>query len=441
MKKIILASLLVSSFAVKAQLVQNIYGTGVGIDNGTIYYSANENSFFGYLAGRYTDAKEGAIRNTFVGHKSGNNNYRGYSNTFLGFESGLNNTLGTGNTFSGANSGNSNTTGSYNVFSGIQSGFSNTTGSLNVFTGVNAGFYNLADNNSFYGAYSGMNNVNGTNNSFFGANSGLNNKGSNNSFFGAGAGTANTTGSFNVFNGVSSGGSNINGTGNVFSGVWSGALNVDGNNNTYTGNYAGANNKGSDNVYVGANAGQQNPNGSFNTYIGFQSGMLSTGSNNVLVGRKAGYSETGSQKLYISNSETTTPLIYGDFASNKLGIGGINTFPSTAGTVNVSAYTLFVKGGILTEEVRIALKSGWADYVFASDYKLASLSEVEAFIKQNNHLPNVPSAAEVAENGIGLGDMSRIQQEKIEELTLYLIEQNKKIEELTEQVKILSERK
>ncbi|MBC8644628.1 hypothetical protein H9W95_12920 [Flavobacterium lindanitolerans] len=68
------------------------------------------------------------------------------------------------------------------------------------------------------------------------------------------------------------------------------------------------------------------------------------------------------------------------------------------------------------------------------------MAEVETFIKENGHLPNVPSAAKVAEEGLELGEMAKIQQEKIEELTLYLIEQNKKIEELTKQVKILSER-
>lgn len=110
--------------------------------------------------------------------------------------------------------------------------------------------------------------------------------------------------------------------------------------------------------------------------------------------------------------------------TGKIGIGtGDATLPNTAGGVDVSNYKLFVKGGILTEEVRVS--TTWADYVFNKDYNLKPLSEVETFIKENGHLPNVPSAAQVKEEGIELGNMAKIQQEKIEELTLYIIEQDK----------------
>lgn len=114
--------------------------------------------------------------------------------------------------------------------------------------------------------------------------------------------------------------------------------------------------------------------------------------------------------------------------SGKVTIGG-NPFPTNS---LYSTYKLFVKGGILTDEVRVALSTatGWADYVFAKDYNLKPLAEVEAFITKNKHLPNVPSAAQVKEEGINVGDMARIQQEKIEELTLYIIAQNKRIEAL-----------
>lgn len=117
--------------------------------------------------------------------------------------------------------------------------------------------------------------------------------------------------------------------------------------------------------------------------------------------------------------------------------------PTLAGDVNVADYSLFVDGGILTEEVRVSLKSNWqwADYVFEDDYNLKPLSEVEAYINTNGHLPNVPSAAQVAEEGIELGEMTNIQQEKIEELTLYLIQQQKEIEELKALVKALTEKK
>jgi hypothetical protein len=103
----------------------------------------------------------------------------------------------------------------------------------------------------------------------------------------------------------------------------------------------------------------------------------------------------------------------------------------------VGNYGLYVENGILTEKVKIALKSTtqWADFVFASRYKLRSLNDVEAFIKKNHHLPDVPSAEKVAKDGLDLADMMKIQMQKIEELTLYIIAQQKEINALKAKVK------
>lgn len=90
---------------------------------------------------------------------------------------------------------------------------------------------------------------------------------------------------------------------------------------------------------------------------------------------------------------------------------------------------LAVNGKITAKEVEVTL-SGWSDFVFNSDYKLRPLCEVEQFIKTNKHLPDVPSEKEVLENGVNLGDMSAVLLQKIEELTLYIIELNKRIAEL-----------
>ncbi|CAD0006675.1 hypothetical protein [Flavobacterium chungangense] len=98
-------------------------------------------------------------------------------------------------------------------------------------------------------------------------------------------------------------------------------------------------------------------------------------------------------------------------------------------------YRLSVKGKVRAEEVKVY--NTWADYVFAKNYDLKPLTKVEEYIAQNGHLPNVPSAKEITEKGLELGEMAKIQQEKIEELTLYLIQQNKEIEELKSQMKLL----
>lgn len=122
----------------------------------------------------------------------------------------------------------------------------------------------------------------------------------------------------------------------------------------------------------------------------------------------------------------------------KVRIGnGTNDIKTPAG------YKLFVEDGILTEKVKVAVKTtaNWADYVFAEDYKLMPLTEVEQFTKENKHLPNVPSAKQMVENGLDVAQMDAKLMEKVEELTLYLIEQNKQIEVLKAEITALKDKK
>jgi hypothetical protein len=92
-----------------------------------------------------------------------------------------------------------------------------------------------------------------------------------------------------------------------------------------------------------------------------------------------------------------------------------------------------VNGGIVCEEVKVLVDVPDADYVFEEDYNLTPLSEVENFIKENKHLPNIPSAEEFKTNGYKLGDMDEMLLRKIEEMTLYIIELQKQIDELKQQ--------
>jgi trimeric autotransporter adhesin len=82
----------------------------------------------------------------------------------------------------------------------------------------------------------------------------------------------------------------------------------------------------------------------------------------------------------------------------------------------------------------------WSDFVFKDDYKLRPLAEVEAFIKENKHLPDIPTEKEVAEKGVAVGDMSSKLLMKIEELTLYMIAQQKEIEKLKAQNELLKKK-
>jgi hypothetical protein len=98
-------------------------------------------------------------------------------------------------------------------------------------------------------------------------------------------------------------------------------------------------------------------------------------------------------------------------------------------------YRLAVDGKGLFEEIHLQNSAYWPDYVFANDYKLRSLKDTEAFIKQNKHLPEVPSAKEVKEKGYDMGEMTKILLKKVEELTLHTIAQQKEIEALKAQTK------
>lgn len=103
---------------------------------------------------------------------------------------------------------------------------------------------------------------------------------------------------------------------------------------------------------------------------------------------------------------------------------GIGTTTAAAG------YLLRLGGKMICEEVKVKLSGNWPDYVFNTDYKLKSLPDVEQFILANKHLPGIPSAKEIETNGIEVGDMQKKMMEKIEELTLYVIELHKQIEVL-----------
>jgi len=106
---------------------------------------------------------------------------------------------------------------------------------------------------------------------------------------------------------------------------------------------------------------------------------------------------------------------------------------------NMPTEKLSVKGNIRAQEIKVE-SANWPDYVFAKDYGLPSLGEVETSIRKNGHLPGIPSALQVSKEGISLGEMNGKLLQKIEELTLYLIEQNKQLSQLQEQFRLLKDK-
>jgi hypothetical protein len=103
-----------------------------------------------------------------------------------------------------------------------------------------------------------------------------------------------------------------------------------------------------------------------------------------------------------------------------------------------NGYNLFVDSGIITKRIKIALPSdptNWSDFVFSENYKLRSIKDVAVYIAKNKHLPDVPSTKEVHENGLDLAQMDAKLLQKIEELTLYIIQQQQEIDALKERLK------
>ncbi len=110
------------------------------------------------------------------------------------------------------------------------------------------------------------------------------------------------------------------------------------------------------------------------------------------------------------------------YDEGKVAIGS-ETFP------NDTDYKLAVDGKAIMEEVKVQIRSEWPDYVFKTNYVLPELSELEQFVKVRHHLPGIPSAEKVSTDGIQLGEMNRLLLQKIEELTLHTIAQQKLIKQ------------
>ena len=125
----------------------------------------------------------------------------------------------------------------------------------------------------------------------------------------------------------------------------------------------------------------------------------------------------------------TSSETYMTLRSGKLGIG----------TETTGSHRLAVEGSIGAREVKVEA-TGWSDFVFEPGYSLPTLQEVEQHIAEKGHLPEIPSEVEVTENGINLGEMNAKLLQKIEELTLYLIEEHKQNQQLKEQVTTLTKK-
>lgn len=168
------------------------------------------------------------------------------------------------------------------------------------------------------------------------------------------------------------------------------------------------------------------------TFFGTETGKvgINTSAPNALLDVRgdAIFNDDMSDKDFRIESDGLDDIFFVDASANAIGIG-----TRTAGDLN-DGYILNVDGKVRCEELKVYLQSNWGDYVFEEDYQLKPLEEVETYIKENHHLPEVPKAEELEENGMHVSEMLTLQMKKIEELTLYIIEQGKRIELLEQQL-------
>ncbi|GAB2769748.1 hypothetical protein GCM10027275_10310 [Rhabdobacter roseus] len=375
---------------------------------------------------------------------------KGVRNTLLGFNVAPI-VSGTDNFFLGDSTGYANTVGSLNIFIGNNTGRSNISGIGNVFLGTFAGRNSNANNNLFIGYSVGADNTSGGNNTFIGAGSGRRNlAGAQNTYIGHQSGFENNIGERNTFIGANAGYYN---TGSLNTAIGYNVNIIQGiSNSTAIGSNATV--TSSNSIVLGATGGNQikvgigntaptarlhvTAGGTTATGVRFENLPTSTGTvyplyvdanGNVMKASTAGARALAAGE---SNWERTAQ----DHLLNRNGGGvligsGFKTLPT--------GYQLYVSEGILTERVKVALKSTdeWRDNVFRDDYMLRSLDEMEAFIKQHRHLPGVPSAEEMVKQGNDLHRTDALLLEKIEEQALYLLEvkkENRSLKTRTEEM-------
>lgn len=138
----------------------------------------------------------------------------------------------------------------------------------------------------------------------------------------------------------------------------------------------------------------------------------------------------GANKLYFRSGTTANgwETWRKVLVTNNAGFVGIGT--------DAPKEMLSVNGNIRAHQIKVeSTASTWPDYVFKDEYQVPTLLETEKFIKENGHLPEVPKASEIEQNGVDLGELNKILLKKMEEMTLYMIDKDKRIQALEETVK------
>lgn len=433
------------------------------------------NTFLGNLTGFNNEASE----NTFVGNLAGFGNTSGTMNTFLGMSAGRANRTGQHNVAVGHSAGGSDQAnknmgngnilmgyeadlningGSYNFIAGWRAGHSLTGGDHNIYIGQEAGFQaGIGVGNIGIGADALRGTYNGHHNVAVGDSALMMNINSLNVAVGSKAGRL-SSGYLNTFVGGNSGSGITTGLSNVFVGAHTGPdFNADAT------------------TLIGAYTAIEDPIEQIYGSTALGQGTLIRRSNTVIIGHptvEVGMgtslpvaklhvnSEPNNDALHISVDDDPKLTVSDDgdvhvtdsltidgrmrigniaagnrrlavdgdvYFDDDLLVGDNIVIGTSDGALN---HRLTVDGKIACEEIRVQDSDDWPDYVFEETYPLQPLKEVQAYILKEKHLPGIPSAAEISESGILIGDMQKKLLEKVEELTLHVIRLEAEIEQL-----------
>jgi hypothetical protein len=319
------------------------------------------------------------------------------------------------------------TTGNDNVFIAPGAGSLLTTASNNVGIGSGALLSSNGNNNTAVGYTAGESTSSGVNNSFFGSVAGLNN----------------TTGYQNSAIGYKAGVTNTYGLNNTYLGAYAGCApgTIDGLNNTTAVGY-NAQVTASNSVILGNGA---------NVGIGTTAPALalhvasngSTGQARFADATNAYYYDMGRINAtggFEINGNQTASVSY-NFKAGGTSMLYVTPGGTAIGTTTMpSGYKFAVNGSAIATSMTVKAYANWPDFVFKPTYQLPKLSELKTYIDQNQHLPEIPSEAEVQKNGINLGEMNKLLLKKVEELTLYLIELKQDNDQLKATQKIITEK-
>ncbi len=476
------------------------YNSFFGASSGYFNETGTNNSFFGSFSGQYNtsgsenvflgnyagNVNETGNRNIFIGNASGLINVSGSNNIFIGDSTGRSNVTDQMNIAIGRSALFANTR-SGQVAIGDSALAKNSTGTSNPLEAV----YNTA-----IGTKALKNNTEGFDNTALGYEAlQRNDIGQFNTGIGSHALRLNENGSQNTVTGAYAAHDCAIGNGIAAFGYSALFNNIDGNSNSAFGSRAlYASITGGNNTAVGFEALADQNDGNFNTAIGSQADVsTNTLSNATAIGYRALVSQSNSLVLgsidavngatentsvgigttaplgrlqvkkgtytgstvifegtnlsssfhngagedtYIRGGKSTSTVFINDMMAVKSSGGGTVVIGSNA--TPAAGYMLSIRGKLMCEEMKVQLQGLWPDYVFRSGYNLLPLQGVEEFIKLNNHLPGMPSAADVEKsNGFHVGEMQTLLLKKIEELTLYIIEQNRSVEKLKQENKEL----